>query len=49
MKKFIIAALTVTAIICATASGAFQQSAQAEPMPDEAAQWPIAPAHARMW
>ncbi len=60
MKKFIFAALTVTAVISATASGAFQQAPQAQLTEDGAAGWSIAesgaapgwsitPAHARMW
>jgi hypothetical protein len=60
MKKFIFAALTVTAVISATASGAFQQAAQPQLTEDGAAGWSIAesgaapgwsitPAHARMW
>ena len=49
MKKFIFAALTVTAVISATASGAFQQAPQAQLTEDGAAGWSITPAHARMW
>jgi hypothetical protein len=49
MKKLVFAALTVTAIISATASGAFQQTPQAPLTEDEAAGWSITPAHARMW
>jgi hypothetical protein len=60
MKKFIFAALTITAVISATASGAFQQAPQAQLAEDGAAAWSIAEsgaapgwsitaAHARMW
>jgi hypothetical protein len=56
MKKFIFAALTVTAVISATASGAFQQVPQALLTEDgsiaesgAAPGWSITPAHARMW
>ncbi len=60
MKKFVFAALTVTGVIFATTSGAFQRSPQAQPMEDGAAGWSISdsgaapgwsitPAHARMW
>ena len=60
MKKFIFAALTVTAVISATASGAFQQAPQAQLTEDGAGGWSIAesgaapgwsitPAHTRMW
>ena len=59
MKKFVFAALTVTTIIWATASGALQQSPQLTE-DDGAAGWSITetgaepgwhitPAHARMW
>jgi hypothetical protein len=59
MKKFVFAALTVTAVIWATASGALQQSPQL--MEDDGAAgwsitetgaspgWHVTPAHARMW
>jgi hypothetical protein len=60
MKKFIFAALTVTAVISATACGAFQQAPQAQVTEDGAPGWSIAesgaapawsitPVHARMW
>jgi hypothetical protein len=60
MKKFIFVALTVTTVISAAASGAFQQAPQAQLTEDGAAGWSIAesgaapawsitPAHARMW
>lgn len=60
MKKFVFAALTVTAVIFATTPGAFQPSPQAQPTEDGAAGWSISesgaapgwsitPAHARMW
>jgi hypothetical protein len=56
MKKFLFAALTVTAVI----SGAFQQAPKAQLTEDGAAGrsitesgaapgWSITPAHARMW
>ena len=59
-KKFIFAALTVTAVISATACGAFQQAPQAQVTEDGAPGWSIAesgaapawsitPVHARMW
>lgn len=60
MRKFVLAALTVTAVILATTSGAFQPPPQAQPTEDGAAGWSIeesgaapgwsiTPAHARMW
>ena len=42
MKKFVFAALTVTAVISATASGAFQRAPQAQLTEDGAAGWSIA-------
>jgi hypothetical protein len=58
MKKFIFAALAVTAIISGTTAGAFRQSPQlateevGAPSITEvgsAPGWHITPAHARMW
>jgi hypothetical protein len=59
MKKLVFAALTVTVMIWATASGAFQQSPQLTEgdgsagwsitESDAASGWSITPAHARMW
>jgi hypothetical protein len=60
MRKFVLAALTVTAVVSATTSGAFEPSPQAQPKEDGAAGWSISesgaapgwsitPAHARMW
>jgi hypothetical protein len=61
MKKFIFAALAVTAIISGTAAGAFRQSPpQEQPTTEEVGAssitaigfvpgWYITPAHARMW
>ena len=60
MKKFVVTALTVTAVILASTSGAFQPSRQAQPTEDGTAGWSIAesgaapgwsitPAHAHMW
>jgi hypothetical protein len=59
MKKFVFAALAITAIISATTAGALRQSPQ-EPLTTEetnwsitetgaAPGWSITPAHARMW
>ena len=59
MKKFVFVALTVTAVIWATASGALQQSPQLTEGDGAAGWsitesgaapgWSITPAHARMW
>jgi hypothetical protein len=60
MKRLVFAALTVTAVISATASGAFRQAPPAQLTEDGAAGWSIAesgaapgwsitPAHTRMW
>jgi hypothetical protein len=60
MKKFVFAALTVTAVVWATTSGAFQRWPQAQLTGGGTAGWSIAesgaapgwsitPAHARMW
>jgi hypothetical protein len=60
MRKFVFAALTVTAVIWGTTTGAFQQVTQAQLTEDEAASWSITesgaapgwsitPAHTRMW
>jgi hypothetical protein len=60
MKKFVFTALTVTAVIWATTSGAFQPAPQEQPTEDETAGWSITesgaapgwsitPAHTRMW
>jgi hypothetical protein len=42
MKKFVFAALTVTAVISATASGAFQRAPHAQLAEDGAAGWSLA-------
>jgi hypothetical protein len=60
MKKFVFAALTVTAVILATTSGALQPSPQGQLTEDGAAGWSITesgaapgwsitPAHAHLW